>query len=98
MSPKSPAFGPAIFFSLAVVLGGYFVFAAVQGEYGVINRIQIDAEAAVLRTQRDALQAELTIVTNRTMRLSDYYLDLDLLEEQARQTLGLLRADEIILR
>lgn len=98
MSPKSPAFGPAIFFSLAIVLGSYFIFAAVQGEYGVFNRIQIDAEAASLRTQRDALQAELAVITNRTMRLSDSYLDLDLLDEQARQTLGLMRADEIILR
>lgn len=98
MSPKSPAFGPAIFFSLAIVLASYFIFAAVQGEYGVINRIQIDAEAAVLRSERDVLQAELAVITNRTVRLSDTYLDLDLLEEQARQTLGLLRADEIILR
>jgi cell division protein FtsB len=32
-----------------------------------------------------------------THRLSDDYLDLDLLEEQARERLGYLRPDEIVL-
>ena len=35
---------------------------------------------------------------NLTRRLSDDYLDLDLLDERAREVLGLLRADEILLR
>jgi cell division protein FtsB len=35
---------------------------------------------------------------NLTLRLSDDYLDLDLLDEQARDVLGYLRADEIVIR
>ena len=35
---------------------------------------------------------------NLTSRLSDDYLDLDLLDEQARDVLGLVRADEIVVR
>lgn len=35
---------------------------------------------------------------NLTKRLSDEYLDLDLLDEQARDVLGLLRGDEIVIR
>lgn len=35
---------------------------------------------------------------NRTRRLSDSYLDLDLLDEQARSVLGYVRADEIVIR
>ena len=32
-----------------------------------------------------------------TRRLSDDFLDLDLLDEQARDVLGYVRADEVIL-
>jgi cell division protein FtsB len=35
---------------------------------------------------------------NLTLRLSDTFLDLDLLDEQARDVLGYLRADEIVIR
>lgn len=35
---------------------------------------------------------------NLTRRMSDEYLDLDLLDERAREILGLIRADEVILR
>ena len=43
-------------------------------------------------------QADVTRMQNLTRRLSDDYLDLDLLDERAREVLGLLRADEILLR
>lgn len=35
---------------------------------------------------------------NLTHRLSDEYLDIDLLDERARDVLGLVRADEVIIR
>jgi cell division protein FtsB len=35
---------------------------------------------------------------NLTHRLSDSYLDLDLLDQQARDVLGMIRADEIVIR
>jgi len=35
---------------------------------------------------------------NRTRRLSDEYLDLDLLDERARAVLGLVRADDLVIR
>jgi cell division protein FtsB len=35
---------------------------------------------------------------NLTMRLSDNFLDLDLLDQQARDVLGMIRADEIVIR
>jgi cell division protein FtsB len=35
---------------------------------------------------------------NRTKRLSDEYLDIDLLDEQAREVLGYVRADEVVIQ
>jgi cell division protein FtsB len=44
------------------------------------------------------LQAELAEMQNLTHRLSDDYLDLDLLDQQTRDVLGYMRSDEIAIR
>ena len=90
--------GSLIYFTLACLLGAYFTFAAVQGDYGVLRRAQILTEAEALTAERDRLQAELIELQNRTHRLSDAYLDLDLLDEQVRDVLGYIRADEVVIR
>ncbi|WP_146345088.1 FtsB family cell division protein [Phaeobacter marinintestinus] len=93
-----PSFGTLIFFAIAFALGAYFTFAAVQGDYGVFRRAEIAAEAETVRAELDRLNAEIAETENLTRRLSDDYLDLDLLDQQARSVLGLLRADEIVIR
>lgn len=90
--------GGLIYFALAFTLGAYFTFAAVQGDYGVFRRVEISAEAETLRAERDKLTAELAQVKNLSHRLSDSFLDLDLLDQQAREVLGYMRADEITIR
>lgn len=97
-SRKQTGFGGVIFFVVAVGLGLYFTFASVQGDYGLFRRVQIDAEAEGLRSERDRLVAEITALSNKTLRLSDDYLDLDLLDQQARDVLGMVRSDEVVLR
>ncbi len=98
MSKQKPALGILMVFMAAFLLGAYFTFASVQGDYGLFRRIQIEAEAQVLRQERDKLAAEVSAMRNKTRRLSDGYLDLDLLDQQAREVLGLVRADEVVLR
>ncbi|NHF72815.1 FtsB family cell division protein [Paracoccus xiamenensis] len=83
---------------LAVLASLYFAFAAVQGPSGLMRRIQLQAETEQLRADRDTLQAEVDRMKNLTHRLSDDYLDLDLLDERAREVLGLMRPDEVIIR
>lgn len=98
MTRSRPALTVALHMTALIVLGGYFAFAAVQGNFGHFHRVQIEAENTVLRAQRDALRAELTLLENRTRRLSDEWLDLELLDQQARDLLGLMRPDEIVIR
>lgn len=93
-----PALGGILYMVLAFTLGGYFTFAAVQGDYGVFRRVQIGAEAEDLRAEKAKLEAELAQMTNLTRRLSDDYLDISLLDERARDVLGYMRADEILIR
>lgn len=95
---KRPPVGVIMYFAGVFTLGLYFAFAAIQGDYGLFRRVQIDAETTALRQDLLALTADVTWMENKTHRLSDNYLDLDLLDEQARSVLGLLRADEIVIR
>jgi cell division protein FtsB len=97
-TPSRISLGGIFYLVLAFTLGGYFTFAAVQGDYGVLRRVQIDAEADALRVERDRLAQELAQLTNLTRRLSDGFLDIDLLDQQARDVLGYMRADEIVIR
>ncbi len=96
-SPR-PALGTFVFFTLTFGLGVYFTFAAVQGDFGIFRRAEINAEARTLEQQLDSARSEVQRMENLTRRLSDEYLDLDLLDEQARRVLGMIRSDEIVIR
>ncbi|MBN2906152.1 MAG: septum formation initiator family protein [Rhodobacteraceae bacterium] len=98
VSRKRPAWGTIVFFGISFALAMYFTFAAVQGDYGLFRRIQIEADAKGLAAEKAALEAELAALAGKTRRLSDGYLDLDLLDERARIVLGMIRADEIVIR
>nr|WP_174829342.1 MULTISPECIES: septum formation initiator family protein [unclassified Ruegeria] len=80
------------------MLGVYFTFAAVQGDYGLFRRVEIAAERDALSQDLEKLNAQIAELENLTRRLSDTYLDLDLLDQQARSVLGMIRADEIVIR
>jgi cell division protein FtsB len=90
--------GVLLYFAGALMLGLYFTFAAVQGDFGVFKRAEIDAEGRALTQELANLQMQVDRLENLTRRLSDTYLDLDLLDEQARDMLGMVRADEIVIR
>ena len=97
-SAARPRLGGMFYFALAATLGAYFTFAAVQGDYGVFRQVQITNEAQDLVLERDQLAVQLTGLKNLTHRLSDGYLDIALLDEQVRNVLGYIRADEIVIR
>jgi cell division protein FtsB len=97
LSIRSAVMGSLLLVTM-MVMGGSFVVAAVQGEFGVMRRVELNAEAAALRIERDVLQADLKRIENLNLRLSETYLDIDLLDERARIVLGYLRADEVVIR
>jgi len=88
-----------IFFAMTIAtLAGYFIFAAVQGEYGLFERVKLEADRDILRAELQSVTGAVEALENKTRRLSDDYLDLDLLDERARDVLGLARADEILIQ
>ncbi|MBC7143237.1 MAG: septum formation initiator family protein [Rhodobacteraceae bacterium] len=97
VSRKRPTLGMVLYTAGVGCLGFYFTFAAVQGDFGVFRRVQASAEKEVLTRERDGLRLEVARMENLTHRMSDDYLDLDLLDERARDVLGLIRSDEIVI-
>ncbi|NIZ10795.1 septum formation initiator family protein [Pseudooceanicola sp. HF7] len=97
-SETRPALGLFLYCGVIFMLGIYFTFAAVQGEYGLFRRAVVEADNIQLRHQLAELEGQILVMENRTRRLSDDYLDLDLLDQQARDVLGLVRGDEFVLR
>jgi cell division protein FtsB len=90
--------GGLVYLAFALLSGAYFTFAAVQGDYGMFARVAIKAEIEALTAERNRLEAELAEMQNLTRRLSDDFLDLDLLDQQTRDVLGYMRSDEIAIR
>jgi cell division protein FtsB len=96
--PRHLSAGRAVFAISMIALMSYLTFAALQGEYGLFRLFQIEAQEARLRAELATLRAERIEVANKTRRLSADYLDVELLDEQARKVLGLGRPDEIMIR
>jgi len=95
---RSSALGTIAFVGVSFCLTAYFTIAAVQGDFGHFRRGQIEADEAALKLELAQLHVEHAILKNKTKRLSNSYLDLDLLDERARKVLGMARGDEIIIR
>lgn len=75
----------------------YFFFAATKGPHGLYEKGRIEASEIVKTKELAALVELRQNAENMTRRMSDTALDLDLLDEQARAVLGMMRNDEIII-
>lgn len=95
---KNGGYGFLIYLGVSIALAAYFAFAAVQGDLGVLKRMQIASELRDLQVERDELLTKVAEMENKTLRLSDRYLDLDLLDERARDVLGMMRVDDFAIR
>jgi len=89
---------PIAFIGAMLMLTFYFSMAAVRGDYGIFQRAEIEAETRKLERKLTVLEADVAKMENLTRRLSDEFLDLDLLDARAREVLGMMRGDEIIIR
>jgi cell division protein FtsB len=91
----------AIDVGFAILIVGavaYFGMRTIQGESGFFAKLAIETEERRLSAELTVVKAERAALENLTKRLSDNYLDLDLLDERARDVLGYARSDEIVIR
>ena len=94
----APRVGAFLYFMAMGLAGMYLTYAAVQGDHGLFRRIEVEAEAGRYRAELDGVVAIQARYTELTRRMSDDYLDLDLLDERVRDVLGFVAAGEVVLR
>lgn len=82
-----------------LILVGFLTFghSALYGQHGLSAQRDAHRQAEDMTAELDALRAERERLENLVMRLGPNHLDLDLLDERARQVLGYSRTDEIII-
>ena len=89
--------GRLIIPSLCVVFVAYFGFHAYHGEFGINSRYQMEARAADLQGQLNAIKARRVELERRVQLLHEGSIEKDMLDEQARRALNLSQADEITI-
>ena len=86
---------------VAPVLGaavvGYFAYHAVQGDRGIKAYLELKQDAEHLRQDVAHLSDKRFVLENRVARLRPDGLDLDLLEERAREQFNLVQPDEAVI-
>ena len=87
----------ALFLGAAFLIAS-FAYAALHGPNGVAVRTDLEKQVILTTAALETARADRAILENKVRRLSDDFLDLDLLDEQARRELVLIRPDEQILR
>jgi len=85
--------GPVIGFCVA----GYFVYHSIEGERGLVAYARLTQDVAQAKAQLEEVSAERKAVERRVSLLRADHLDPDMLDEQARLMLNLVRPDEIII-
>jgi cell division protein FtsB len=76
----------------------YFGYHTFHGDFGIWARERLEAEAERLTIERDRLVAEREALEIRVATVKPESLDADVVDMLARQALGLMRPDEVVVR
>ena len=74
----------------------YFSYVAIFGNNGLMSYINLEFEIIQLNNNFNSLEKVMHELEIKTSKLSNN-LDLDLLDQQSRSVLGLIRNDEIMI-
>ena len=83
--------------TVILAVGIYFSIQFMQSKYALFSSVQVNDDVVELQQELDYWNAKIKQMENLTRRLSDNYLDLELLDERARKVLGYIREDEVII-
>lgn len=82
---------------LAVFAVFYLLFHALHGERGIYAWIRDQRELRALQTEFEATKAERETVERRVRHLRDGSIDPDLLDEQMRRMMGVMKQGEVMV-
>ncbi len=76
----------------------YFVFHSIYGSRGILAYFKLQGELERTYTKLDNLRSERLEIENRAKLLRPESLDLDMLDEKARNMLGFAAANEKLFK
>lgn len=82
---------------ISAALTVYFGYFALYGRHGLVVYAKLQREAELRQSDLDRITAERTALERRVNLLKPESIDPDLLEERARDTLGLTGPNELVL-
>ena len=88
---------PLALYAVSGSAGSYFVWHAYNGSRGLKAKEEYRQKIAELTTRLHAVQDERAGWERRIAMMSAESIDRDLLEEEARVTLGRVQKDELVL-
>lgn len=75
----------------------YCIFHALMGSRGIINLMRLQDEFKVFSEELVQLQSYQNRINNQVKGLNENTLNIDLLDEQIRQTLGYADENELVI-
>jgi len=87
------ALGPAV----VLVAIFYFGYHTIQGNHGLLKLKELRAEMVELEDKAAGIQADKAALEIKVGNLRRDNLDLDLLDERARDVLGFQEQDEVVI-
>jgi cell division protein FtsB len=75
----------------------YLASSAVTGNQGLPKWSELQRRELALQSELEAAMQERALLDQRASKLKSDELDLDLVDERARELLGYARSDEVIL-
>ena len=95
---KKNSHAPRLVFPLiCILISAYFFHHTVNGRYGLTSREQAEATTLRLEFRLAELTGERKVLAHRVSLLKNGSIEKDMLDEQARYHLNLLREDEIVI-
>lgn len=82
---------------ISAALTAYFGYFALYGRHGLVAHAKVQREADLRQDDLTRIVAERTALERRVNLLKPESIDPDLLEERARDTLGLTGPNELVL-
>ncbi|MCY3727308.1 MAG: septum formation initiator family protein [Rhodobacteraceae bacterium] len=92
-----PYIGGRIVILILILACLFFVNSSILGSRGLIVQIQLKDQLSLLQSEIEIQEEQIALMENKTLRITPEYLDLDLLDELARQKLGYIHLDEVII-
>jgi cell division protein FtsB len=88
---------PIALYCLSALVSGYFLWHALNGQRGLKTRDEYTQRVAELQTTLNNLQAERTRWRRKIDLVRGESIDRDVLDEQARITLGRVNKNEVVI-